>query len=71
MLFAQKVGAGGTAIAQDIAPEFLRGIESSWVLGHVRADRETVINEVTAAGFVLDRTHDLLREDYFLEFRKP
>jgi tRNA A58 N-methylase Trm61 len=27
LLFAEKVGAGGTVIAQDIAPEFLRGIE--------------------------------------------
>lgn len=143
LLFAQKVGAGGTAIAQDIAPEFLRGIEerarqaglsqvrtllggekdarlpansvdliftsdtyhhfefpqamlaslhaalkpggrliiidyekipgrsSAWVLGHVRANRETVIGEITAAGFMLDRTHDFLRENYYLEFRKP
>lgn len=143
LLFAEKVGAGGTAIAQDIAPEFLRGIEararqaglkqlrtllggardarlpangvdlvftsdtyhhfeypqamlaslhaalkpggrlividyekipgrsSPWVMGHVRADRETVIAEVGAAGFVLERTHGFLRENYFLEFRKP
>jgi ubiquinone/menaquinone biosynthesis C-methylase UbiE len=143
LLFAQKVGSGGTVIAQDIAPEFLRGIEdrarkaglnqvrtllggekdarlpadsvdlvftsdtyhhfeypqamlasihaalksggrliiidyekipgrsSPWVLGHVRANRETVINEITAAGFVLDRTHDFLRENFFLEFKKP
>jgi ubiquinone/menaquinone biosynthesis C-methylase UbiE len=142
LLFAQKVGASGSVIAQDIAPEFLHGIEerardaglaqlrtvlggekdarlptnrvdlvftsdtyhhfeyplamldsihtalksggrltiidyekipgqsSSWVLGHVRANRETVIAEITAAGFVLDRTHDFLRENYFLEFRK-
>ncbi len=143
LLFAEKVGAGGTVIAQDIAPEFLRGIEerarksglaqvrtvlggnkdthlaansidlvftsdtyhhfeypqamlasihaalkpggrlividyekipgrsSPWVLGHVRADRATVITEITAAGFVLERTHAFLRENYFLEFRKP
>ena len=143
LLFAQKVDAGGTLIAQDVAPEFLRGIaeraqkagltqlrtllggekdsrlpvnsidlvftsdtyhhfeypqamlaslhaalksggrliiidyekipgrSSPWVLGHVRANRESVIAEVTAAGFTLDRTHDLLRENYFLEFRKP
>lgn len=143
LLFAEKVGAGGTVVAQDIAPEFLRGIEerarkaglnqvktllggekdarlpahsvdliftsdtyhhfeypqamlatihaalksggrliiidyekipgrsSSWVLGHVRANRETVIAELTTAGFVLNRTHDFLRENYFLEFRKP
>lgn len=143
LLFAEKVGPSGTVIAQDIAPEFLRGIEerarkaglsqlrtilggekdarlpangvdlvftsdtyhhfeypqamldsihaalksggclividyekipgrsSPWVLGHVRANRETVIAELTAAGFVLYRTHDFLRENYFLEFRKP
>lgn len=143
LLFAEKVGAGGTAIAQDIAPEFLRGIgerarkaglkqvrtllggeknvrlpangvdlvftsdtyhhfeypqamlasihaalrrggrliiidyekilgrSSPWVLSHVRADRETVIAEVTVAGFVLERTHGFLRDNYFLEFSKP
>jgi ubiquinone/menaquinone biosynthesis C-methylase UbiE len=143
LLLAEKVGAGGTAIAQDIVPEFLRGIEertrqaglkqvrtllggekdarlpangvdlvftsdtyhhfefpqamlasihaalkpggrlvvidyekipgrsSPWVMGHVRTDCETVIAEVTAAGFVLERTHGFLRENYFLEFRKP
>jgi ubiquinone/menaquinone biosynthesis C-methylase UbiE len=143
LLFAQKVGAGGTVIAQDISPAFLRGIEerakqagltqlrtllggeqdarlpansvdlvftsdtyhhfeypqamltslraalkpggrliiidyekipgrsSGWVMNHVRVDRETVIAEITAAGFVLDHTHTFLRENYFLEFRKP
>lgn len=142
-LFAARVGADGTVIAQDIVPEFLRGIEdrarkagikqirtllggekdahlpangidlvftsdtyhhfeypqamlasiraalksggrlividfekvpgrsSAWVLGHVRANREQVIAEITGAGFVLDRTHGFLRENYFLEFRKP
>ncbi len=143
LLFAEKVGAGGTAIAQDIAPEFLHGIEqrarqagltqvrtqlggdrdahlpansvdlvftsdtyhhfeypqamlaslhtalkpggrlividyekipgrsSPWILSHVRADRATVTAEITAAGFVLKRSRDFLRENYFLEFRKP
>lgn len=142
LLFARRVGAGGTVIAQDVVPEFLRGIEtrarreglaqlktrlgaetdarlpengvdlvftsdvyhhfeypramlaslhralkpggrlividyekipgrtSPWVMGHVRADRETVIGEVTVAGFELARSHDLLRENYFLEFRR-
>jgi hypothetical protein len=27
--------------------------------------------ESSAAGFVLERTHGFLRENYFLEFRKP
>jgi predicted methyltransferase len=51
--------------------EKLPGVSSPWVLGHVRADRATVIAEITAAGFVLERTHDFLRENYFLEFRRP
>lgn len=143
MLFAQRVGASGTVIAQDVVPEFLRGIEErarreglpqvktqlgaekdarlpangvdlvftsdayhhfeypramlaslhralkpggrlividyekipgrtgAWVMGHVRAGRETVIAEVTEAGFELARSYDLLRENYFLEFRRP
>lgn len=143
LLFAEKVGSGGTAIAQDIAPEFLRGIaararqagltqvktvlgtphdarlpravldliftsdtyhhfeypqamlaslysalkrggrlvvidyekipgrSSPWVMQHVRADRETVMREITAAGFVFERAHDLLHDNYFLVFRKP
>lgn len=140
---AAKVGADGTVIAQDISPEFVRGIEdrrqrekldnvrtllgaerdarlpadsvdlvftcdtyhhfeypqdmlaslhralkpggrfvvidyekipgksSSWVMGHVRADRASVIAEIEAAGFRLLRSHDLLQENYFLEFARP
>jgi len=142
-LFAQKVGDGGTVVAQDISPEFVRGIEartrreklanvrtvqggakdahlpptstdlvfvcdtyhhfeypqamlaslhaalkpggrlavidyekipgrsSAWVMGHVRAGRETVIAEIEAAGFKLIRSHGLLRENFFVEFQKP
>jgi predicted methyltransferase len=140
---ARKVGAAGRVIAQDILPEFLRGIEarvrlekmpqlhtlqgtekdaglapdsvdlvftcdtyhhfeypqamlaslyralrpggrlividyervpgrsSPWVLGHVRAGRETVVAEVESAGFRQIRSHDLLRENYFIEFLRP
>jgi ubiquinone/menaquinone biosynthesis C-methylase UbiE len=143
LLFARKVGVQGTAIAQDVAPEFLRGIEaragreklanvrtvlggekdanlppasldlvfvcdtyhhfeypqamlaslhaalkpggrlavidyekipgrsSSWVMGHVRAGRETAIAEIEAAGFKMLKAHALLRDNYFLEFQKP
>ena len=139
-LFSQKVGAGGTVIAQDISPDFIRGImerarqsgldnvqtllgtdkdarlphggvdliftsdtyhhfeypqamlsslraalrpagrlividyeklpgrSSPWILSHVRANRETVIAEVEAAGFRLLKVHHFLRENYFLEF---
>ena len=140
---AEKVGAGGTVIAQDVAPEFIHGLEtrlrqeklgnvrtllgaardarlpagtvdlvftcdtyhhfeypqdmlaslrralkpggrlvvidyekipgrsSSWVMGHVRADRATVVAEIEAAGFRLLRSHELLRENYFIEFLRP
>jgi len=40
-------------------------------MGHVRAGRETVIAEITAAGFVMERSHDFLGENFFLEFRRP
>lgn len=139
-LFSGKVGAGGTVIAQDISPGFVRGIEararreqlanvrtvqgsakdaslppagadlvfvcdtyhhfeypqamlaslhaalkpggrlvvidyeripgrsSAWIMGHVRAGRETVIAEVEAAGFRLLKSHALLGENFFVEF---
>jgi predicted methyltransferase len=41
-----------------------------WVLSHVRAGKETVITEVTAAGFRLLAEEPILRENYFLRFRK-
>ena len=51
--------------------ERIPGRSSAWILGHVRAGRETVIAEVEAAGFRLLRGHDFMRENYFLEFRRP
>jgi len=143
LLFARKVGDAGLVLAQDVAPEFLRGIEararseklgnvrtvqggekdaklppasvdlvfvcdtyhhfeypqamlaslhaalkpggrlavidyekipgraSGWVMGHVRAGRETVVAEAEAAGFKLLKSHALLRDNYFLEFERP
>ncbi len=142
LLFAKAVSPQGVAIAQDVAPEFLRGIEararheklgnvrtvqggekdaklppaaidlvfvcdtyhhfeypqamlaslhaalkpggrlavidyekipgrsSAWVMGHVRAGRETVIAEIEAAGFRLHKSHALLRENFFIEFER-
>jgi len=46
------------------------GKSSSWVMGHVRADKRKVIDEVSSAGFVLIDDKPLLRSNYFLEFRK-
>ncbi len=60
---------GGRLIVIDFRrdPRF----SSRWVMGHVRAGRETVIEEIGRAGFSLIDDKPLLRTNYFLEFRKP
>lgn len=45
-------------------------VSSDWVMGHVRADRETVIREIENAGFELIEEKPLLRSSYYLVFRK-
>lgn len=47
------------------------GRSRPWVLQHVRADAATVIAEVEAAGFELERESPILAENYFLVFEKP
>ncbi len=46
------------------------GQSTPWIVGHVRADREQVIAEVEAAGFGLFDQPQMLRENYFLRFRR-
>ncbi len=46
------------------------GRSSSWVMSHVRANKDQVIDEVTAAGFELERDLPMLEENYFLIFRR-
>jgi len=52
--------------------DFVRveGQSSGWVLDHVRAGKESVICEIEAAGFKLLGEEKLLKENYFLRFRK-
>ena len=52
--------------------ERIPGATRPWILGHVRAGRETVVKEIQAAGFVLEEMDavDGLKENYFLRFRK-
>jgi len=45
-------------------------VSSDCVLGHVRADKQTVIREIEQAGFELAKEFDFLRQNYFLVFRK-
>jgi len=46
------------------------GVSSGWVMSHVRANRDRVVKEVTAAGFRLVEEPGLLTENYFLVFIK-
>lgn len=60
--------SGGRLIVIDFIKQ--PGKSSRWVMGHVRADKNKVIDEITSAGFALVDDKPLLRSNYFLEFRK-
>jgi ubiquinone/menaquinone biosynthesis C-methylase UbiE len=45
-------------------------VSSNWVMGHVRADRNRVIQEITDAGFQFIEEKPILRSNYFLVFEK-
>ena len=64
----KSLGADGTLIIIDFRRDPHRS--SKWVMGHVRAGKDTVIDEVTGAGFQLIDDKPLLRTNYYLEFRK-
>ena len=60
--------SGGRLIVIDFRKQ--PGKSSGWVMGHVRANKQKVIEEITAAGFVQIDDKPLLSVNYFLEFRK-
>lgn len=62
---------GGSLIIVDF--ERIPGESSEWTLGHVRAGKETVKNEIVAAGFEFVEEVDVegLEENYFIRFKKP
>lgn len=64
----RALAPGGTLIVIDYHRR--PGVSSPWVLGHVRSDRRQVVREVTAAGFQALDSPDLLRQSYFLRFKK-
>ncbi len=67
----QALVPGGELVILDF--ERIPGVSAEWLLGHVRADKQTVIAEVEAAGFTLEEEVEVegLEENYFLRFRKP
>ena len=44
------------------------GINSKWLIDHVRMDKEGVIKEIESAGFKLEEDIDFLKVNYFLRF---
>ncbi|MEM0968660.1 MAG: methyltransferase domain-containing protein [Verrucomicrobiota bacterium] len=58
---------GGAVVIVDF--ERIPGISSDWILNHVRAGREEVIEEIRNSGFELvEERDDLFSENYFLRF---
>jgi len=64
----QALRAGGTLVIIDFRR--IAGTSSAWVMNHVRADKETVIREVEAAGFRLRKDDLLLHDNYYLRFER-
>lgn len=60
---------GATLVLIDL--ERIEGKTSPTMLKHVRADKQTVIEEISRAGFVLESETELLEENYYLRFRRP
>ncbi len=62
---------GGSLVIIDF--ERLPGVSREWILGHVRAGKDEVSSEVTAAGFTLldELEVEGLRENYLLRFHRP
>ena len=50
--------------------ERVEGKSSEWILGHVRAGKEVVRQEVEAAGLEFVEEVELFEENYFVKFRK-
>ena len=60
------------ADGQLVVVDFIKDpkVSSGWIMQHVRANKQTVINEIEAAGFRLARQENFLHSNYFLVFSK-
>ena len=64
----QALAPGGKLVIIDYKRD--PKISSSWVMGHVRAQKDKVIKEVESVGFKLLNDHNMLEQNYFLSFVK-
>jgi predicted methyltransferase len=60
---------GGRMVVIDF--ERIPGVTSPQRIQHVRADKQTAIREIEAAGFRLIEEKKLMRENYFVVFQRP
>jgi ubiquinone/menaquinone biosynthesis C-methylase UbiE len=67
----QAVVPGGLFVVVDF--ERIEGVSREWIMGHVRAGKETVRQEIEAAGFqFVDEVEvSAFEENYLLRFRRP
>ncbi|MFV2065884.1 MAG: class I SAM-dependent methyltransferase [Pirellulales bacterium] len=65
----QSLRPRGRLIVIDFKKE--KGVSPEWVFGHVRADKQTVVDEIAKAGFkLIDNDSDLMKRQYVLRFEK-
>lgn len=64
----QALRPGGIVVIIDF--KRIQGFSSPWVMGHVRADKHSVIQEVESRGFKFMEEKPLLQSNYFLRFVK-
>ena len=64
----QALDSGGELIIIDFKRD--PHISTSWVMGHVRANKEKVIKEVESIGFKLKADRNILEGNFFLSFIK-
>lgn len=68
---ARGLRPGGRLFVLDF--ERIPGTTQEWIMKHVRAGKKTVLGELTQAGFVFVREHEVegLEENYLVELRRP
>lgn len=59
---------GGSVVVIDFKK--IPGFSSSWVMGHVRLEQQSVISEIESQGFNFVKAEPLLSRNYFLRFVK-
>lgn len=59
---------GGQLVVVDF--KRIPGVSTPWVLGHVRAGKDTFIREIESVGFTLKEDKDFMETQYFLRFAR-